>query len=161
MKVNGPEGQKGQKGIKTKRGRNSWQQAQHVWLYTDPLQTLKEERLSSVFSTDGTLISASAAPHCEAQSKEQSPAGFFCCCCFGGYSYTALPTSKRRRKKKSHHQSLCTKVEWQRVVTKTRLVEIPSSRQGNRLRLKGTEEKWLVGAKRANSAFISVIPVLR
>ncbi|WP_419612110.1 hypothetical protein, partial [Thiolapillus sp.] len=31
---------------------------------TDLLQALKEERLSSVFSPDGTLISASAAPHC-------------------------------------------------------------------------------------------------
>ena len=35
----------------------------HVWLYTDLLQDLKGERLSSVFSPDGTLISASAAPH--------------------------------------------------------------------------------------------------
>ena len=35
-----------------------------VWPYTDLLQTLKGERLSSVFSPDGTLISASAAPHC-------------------------------------------------------------------------------------------------
>ena len=33
-------------------------------LYTDVLQALKGERLSSVFSSDGTLISASAAPHC-------------------------------------------------------------------------------------------------
>ena len=33
-------------------------------LYTDLLQALKGERLSSVFSPDGTLISASAAPHC-------------------------------------------------------------------------------------------------
>ena len=32
--------------------------------YTDLLQALKGERLSSVFSPDGTLISASAAPHC-------------------------------------------------------------------------------------------------
>ena len=31
---------------------------------TDLLKALKGERLSSVFSTDGTLISASAAPHC-------------------------------------------------------------------------------------------------
>ena len=31
---------------------------------TDQLQALKGERLSSVFSTDGTLIFASAAPHC-------------------------------------------------------------------------------------------------
>ena len=34
------------------------------WLYTDLLQAMKGERLSSVFSPDGTLISASAAPHC-------------------------------------------------------------------------------------------------
>ena len=37
---------------------------QHVWLYTDLLQAWKGERLSSVFSPDGTLISAYAAPHC-------------------------------------------------------------------------------------------------
>ena len=35
-----------------------------IWLYTDLPQALKAERLSSVFSPDGTLISASAAPHC-------------------------------------------------------------------------------------------------
>ena len=33
------------------------------------LQALKGERLSSVFSPDGTLISASAAPHCGAVMK--------------------------------------------------------------------------------------------
>ena len=33
-------------------------------LYTDLLQALKGERLSSVFSPHGNLISASAAPHC-------------------------------------------------------------------------------------------------
>ena len=33
-------------------------------LYIDLLQALKGERLNSVFSPDGTLISASAAPHC-------------------------------------------------------------------------------------------------
>ena len=32
--------------------------------YTDLLQALKGGRLSSVFSPDGTLNSASAAPHC-------------------------------------------------------------------------------------------------
>ena len=32
--------------------------------YTDLLQALKGEHLSSVFSPDGTLISASAPPHC-------------------------------------------------------------------------------------------------
>ena len=35
-----------------------------MWLYTDLLQALKGECLSSVFSPDGTLISASTAPHC-------------------------------------------------------------------------------------------------
>ena len=34
----------------------------------DLLQALKGERLSSVFSPDGTLISASAAPHCGEES---------------------------------------------------------------------------------------------
>ena len=57
MQVNGPEG-------RNEQGRNSWQKAQHVWLYTDLLQALKGERFSTVFSPDGTLISASAAPHC-------------------------------------------------------------------------------------------------
>ena len=40
-----------------------------MWLYTDLLQALKGERLSSVFSPDGTLISASAAPHCGGKEK--------------------------------------------------------------------------------------------
>ena len=35
-----------------------------MYAYTDLLQALKGEPLSSVFSPDGTLISASAAPHC-------------------------------------------------------------------------------------------------
>ena len=38
-------------------------------IYTDLLQALKGERLSSVFSPDGTLIYASAAPHCGAAGK--------------------------------------------------------------------------------------------
>ena len=38
-------------------------------LYIDLLQALKGERLSSVFSPDGTLISASAAPHCGGNRK--------------------------------------------------------------------------------------------
>ena len=38
--------------------------------YTDLLQALLGEPLSSVFSTDGTLISASAAPHCGAQKNK-------------------------------------------------------------------------------------------
>ena len=37
----------------------------HAWLYADlALKALKGEPLSSVFSPEGTLISASAAPHC-------------------------------------------------------------------------------------------------
>ena len=35
----------------------------HVWLDADLHQALKGESLSSVFSTNVTLISASAAPH--------------------------------------------------------------------------------------------------
>ena len=38
-------------------------------IYTDLLQDLKGERLSSVFSPDGTLISASAAPHCGREGR--------------------------------------------------------------------------------------------
>ena len=34
-----------------------------MWLYTDLLQALKRERSSSVLSPDGTLMSASVAPH--------------------------------------------------------------------------------------------------
>ena len=54
---------------RNKRGRNPWQYAEHLWLYTDLLQTLKGERLSSVFSPAGTLISGSAALHCGVQVK--------------------------------------------------------------------------------------------
>ena len=35
----------------------------HVRLYTDLLQALKGQRLSSAFSSDGTSMSASATPH--------------------------------------------------------------------------------------------------
>ena len=52
-----------QKG-RNKQGRNAWQWVYHVWLYTDLLQAIKGECLSSVFSPDGTLISASTAPQC-------------------------------------------------------------------------------------------------
>ena len=38
--------------------------SKRVRLYTDLPQALKGERLSSVLSPDGTLIPASAAPHC-------------------------------------------------------------------------------------------------
>ena len=36
----------------------------HAWLYSDLLQVLKEEPLSSGFSADGAFIFASAIPHC-------------------------------------------------------------------------------------------------
>ena len=39
-------------------------------MYTDLLQAFKGERLSSVFSPDETLISASAAPPCGALSEQ-------------------------------------------------------------------------------------------
>ena len=48
MQVNGPE---------------RWKLARKKFHYTDLLQVLKGEPLSSVFSSDGTLFSASAAPH--------------------------------------------------------------------------------------------------
>ena len=41
---------------------HSSKRSMYVWLYTDLLQVLKGEPLSSVFITDLTLISASAAP---------------------------------------------------------------------------------------------------
>ena len=62
MQVNRPKG-------KNKQERHPWQQAQQVWLYTDLLQALKGEHLNSVFSPDGTLISASAARHCSGKKK--------------------------------------------------------------------------------------------
>ena len=46
-----------------------------MWLCTDLLQALKGEPLSSVFSTDGTLISASSAPHCGYNKAEIIPIG--------------------------------------------------------------------------------------
>ena len=39
-------------------------------IYTDLPQALKGEPSSSVFSTDGILISASAAPHCGGTGKQ-------------------------------------------------------------------------------------------
>ena len=36
----------------------------NIWLYTDLLQALKGERLSTVFSPDGTLICVFAGSHC-------------------------------------------------------------------------------------------------
>ena len=49
-----------QKG-RNKQAKNPWQ---YAWLYTDLPHATKGERLSPVFSPDGTLISASADPHC-------------------------------------------------------------------------------------------------
>ena len=49
---------------RNQQGRNPWQLVLHVWLYTDLPQALKGEPFRSVFSTDWTLISVSAAPHC-------------------------------------------------------------------------------------------------
>ena len=51
------------------QGRNSWQKVKHSWLYSDLLQALKGEPLSSGFSTDGSLISAPAIPHCRAEME--------------------------------------------------------------------------------------------
>ena len=45
---------------------NGSKRSMHGNNYTDLLQALKGEPLSSVFSSDGPLISASAAPHCGA-----------------------------------------------------------------------------------------------
>ena len=42
-----------------------------MWLYTDLLQELKGECLSSVVSPDEILISLSAAPHCGVFSRSQ------------------------------------------------------------------------------------------
>ena len=72
------------------RGRNPW----NVWLYNDLLLPLKEEPLSSVLLTDGTLISASAAPHCwEADHKCFGSSGFFLACqVFWGRFDESVPT---------------------------------------------------------------------
>ena len=58
MKVNGPGR------CKLLQGRNPWQQVKRAWLYSVLLQAFKEETLSSWFSTDRSLISVSAGPHC-------------------------------------------------------------------------------------------------
>ena len=44
----------------------------HAWLYAHLLEALKGESLSSGFSTDGSLISASAAPHCGIKAWSRS-----------------------------------------------------------------------------------------
>ena len=58
MQVNGPEG------YKLARKKSLAVSVACMAIYTDPLQALKGESLVSVFLTDETLISASAAPHC-------------------------------------------------------------------------------------------------
>ena len=58
MKVNGPGR------LKLGQGRNSWQLAKHAWLYSDLLLFDRRTFVSSGFSTEGTLLSASAVPHC-------------------------------------------------------------------------------------------------
>ena len=54
MKMNGPGSSK------FVQGRNPRQHAKYAWLYSDLLQALKREPLSSWFSTDRSLISATA-----------------------------------------------------------------------------------------------------
>ena len=45
--------------------RNLWQLVKHAWLYSELLQALKKELLtSSGFSAEGTLIFVPTAPHC-------------------------------------------------------------------------------------------------
>ena len=66
MQVNGPEVQK----LARKK---SLAVSVACMVYTDLLQTLKGERLSSVFSPDGTLISAFAARHGEEAEREIIP----------------------------------------------------------------------------------------
>ena len=51
-------------GVEISKEEISGSKRSHAWQYTDLLQALKGGRLSSVFSPDGTLISASAAPQC-------------------------------------------------------------------------------------------------
>ena len=50
--------------LKLGQGRNSWQLAKHAWLHSDLLLFDRRPFLSSGFSTEGTLLSASAVPHC-------------------------------------------------------------------------------------------------
>ena len=52
----------------------------HAWLYSDLLQALNGERMSSGRSTDRSLISASAVPHWDVNrspvSLADSPSGY-------------------------------------------------------------------------------------
>ena len=43
----------------------------HIGLYSHLFQVLKGELLSSGFSTDGSIISASAVPHCGQEMRIQ------------------------------------------------------------------------------------------
>ena len=58
-----------------RKGRNKEEipgskRSMYGYIYTDLLQAIKGEHLSSVFSPEGTSISASAAPHCGIQGTE-------------------------------------------------------------------------------------------
>ena len=65
----------------SKEGVPGSKRSMHCNNYTDLLQALKGEPLSFVFSSDGTLISASAAPHCGEwlpdQCKDKHEGSFF------------------------------------------------------------------------------------
>ena len=68
MKVNG------QGGSRLGQGRHSWQWEKHAWIYSDLLLALKGRTfVSSVFFTDGNLISASALPHCGYNTAQLYP----------------------------------------------------------------------------------------
>ena len=50
-----------------KQGRNSWQWAKHAWLYSDLLQALKQEPLTTLgndIMNKMDVNSASTAPYC-------------------------------------------------------------------------------------------------
>ena len=58
MKMNGPERSK------LRQGRSTWEWVKHARLYYDLLLALRERVCQLWFSTERTLISASAVPHC-------------------------------------------------------------------------------------------------
>ena len=56
---------------KSGQERNSWQRAKHAWLYSDLLHVFKGRIfVSSGFSKEGTLISASTILHCREVQKQ-------------------------------------------------------------------------------------------
>ena len=59
---------------KSGQERNCWQRAKHAWLYSDLLHVFKGRTfVSSGFSKEGTLISASTILHCwEVQKQNHS-----------------------------------------------------------------------------------------